>query len=344
MYVITGGGTGGHLAIAKVLATVLKKQKQPVIYIGSLQGQDRVWFEKNDLFDSVYFLNTTGVVDKKGAFFIKAIVLQIRAILKVRAIFKTHKIHTVISVGGFSAGPASIAAILSGKRFFIHEQNAIKGKLNQMLTPFAKNIFGSFEDKSKQFLKTPYPVRQEFFLESRVRKKVRTILFLGGSQGAVAINEFALNVAQDLILRGYKIIHQCGSRDFERMKQEYIRMELFGKIDLFDFSSNIITKISAADLCICRAGASSVWELAANGLPCIYVPYPYAAGNHQYYNALFFENKKLGFIVEQHNLTQKKVFGLLDEMEVDLENISRGLQNSIQKNGAEIIIKKIMEK
>lgn len=342
MYVITGGGTGGHLAIAKALAITLKEKKQPVIYIGSLSGQDRTWFEKNDLFDAVYFFNTTGVVNKRGIFYLKAIFLQLSAIFKVKQIFKQYGVKAVISVGGFSAGPASIAAVLFGKKLFIHEQNAVQGKLNKTLAPFAKSTFGSFDNNAKNFIKTSYPVRQEFFLESRVRRQIKTILFLGGSQGAVAINDFALNVAQDLILKGYKIIHQCGGKDLERMKQEYIRMEILHKIDLFDFSTDLVNKMSSADICVCRAGASSVWELAANGLPCVYVPYPYAAGNHQYFNALFFENKKLGLIIEQQHLTQKKLFDFIDELKPNIEHVSRELQNSIQKNGADAIIKTVM--
>ncbi|CBG39728.1 UDP-N-acetylglucosamine--N-acetylmuramyl-(pentapeptide) pyrophosphoryl-undecaprenol N-acetylglucosamine transferase [Helicobacter mustelae] len=343
MYVITGGGTGGHLAIAKALAIALKDKKQSMIYIGSMQGQDRAWFEQSDLFEAVYFLDTTGVVNARGVSLARAMWRQLKGIFSLRAIFAKHEIKGVISVGGFSAGPASMAAVLFGRRLFIHEQNAIKGRLNQILSPFARVIFGSFEDGGKNFIKTPYPVRKEFFLESRVRREIKTILFLGGSQGAVAINNFALSLAQDLILRGYKIIHQCGVKDLERMKQEYIQMGIFGKIDLFDFSPDIFGRISQADCCVCRAGASSVWELAASGIPCLYVPYPYAAGDHQYHNALYFEKKKLGLIAQQKDLTPEKLWEFFEFIGPNMAGISQGLQNTIQKNGAEMIVGRIMD-
>lgn len=343
MFVITGGGTGGHLAIAKSLAIQLRANKQKVIYIGSLQGQDQAWFAKSDLFDHIYFLNTTGVVNKKGIGILKALFLQLKALWIVRGIFRDHEIASVISVGGFSAGPASIGAILFKKKLFIHEQNAVKGKLNAKLTPFAKNIFGSFEDSAKNFIKTSYPVRKEFFLESRIRKEIKTIMFLGGSQGAVAINDFALKVALDLIAQGFKIIHQCGSKDLERMKQEYLRLGVLDKIDLFDFEVNLLSKIQKADICVCRAGASSVWELAANGIPCLYVPYPYAARNHQYYNALFFEKKELGKIVEQDKLQPKKLFDFIEETQKNIAEISAALQKSIQNDGASEIIQVIIK-
>ena len=343
MYAITGGGTGGHLAIAKALAIALKEKKQPVIYIGSKNGQDMSWFEFDKTFDAAYFLHTTGVVNKKGTGYVNALLLQIFAIFEVRKIFKRHNIKAVISVGGFSAGPASIGAILFFKKLFIHEQNAIKGKLNQKLSPFAKIIFGSFENKDKNFMLTPYPVRQEFFLEQFQRTQVKTILFLGGSQGAVAINDFALSVATELLLRGYKIIHQCGSKDFERINQEYIKMEIRKKVELFSFDSNILKYIAKSDMCVCRAGASSIWELAASGIPCIYIPYPHAAGNHQYHNARFFELKDLGISIDQSRLNEKSFFEALDNISENISTMSKGLQNSIQKNGASKIISEIMQ-
>ncbi|WP_104696863.1 MULTISPECIES: undecaprenyldiphospho-muramoylpentapeptide beta-N-acetylglucosaminyltransferase [unclassified Helicobacter] len=343
MFVITGGGTGGHLAIAKSLAVELKARKQHIIYIGSLQGQDRDWFEKSDLFDAVYFLDTTGVVNKRGIGFLKALFLQVKALLKVRKIFNQYQITSVISVGGFSAGPASIGAVLFRKKLFIHEQNAIKGKLNAKLTPFAINIFGSFDDKAKNFIKTSYPVRREFFLESRERKEIKTIIFLGGSQGAVAINDFALKVVFELLDQGFEIIHQCGTKDLERMRQEYMRLGILEKITLFDFDANILSKITKADLCVCRAGASSVWELAANGIPCLYIPYPHAAGNHQYYNALFFEKMDLGVIVEQEYLDANKLFDFIKTMKAEIATVSKRLQNSIQNDGAKEIVQHIIE-
>lgn len=342
MYAITGGGTGGHLAIAKAIATTLKEKKRPVIYIGSQNGQDRSWFEFDKTFDAVYFLNTTGVVNKKGTGYYNALLLQIMALFEVYRIFKKHNIRSVISVGGFSAGPASIGSILFFKKLFIHEQNAIMGKLNQKLSSFAKIVFSSFDSKKKNFMLTPYPVRQEFFLERYTRTQVKTILFLGGSQGAVAINDFAISIAPELLLRGYQIIHQCGSKDLQRVRQEYIKMEILNKIKLFDFDSNLLKYMTQSDLCLGRAGASSVWELAANGLPCIYIPYPHAANNHQYHNARYFEIKNLGVSIEQSCLNQQNFLEALEEISEKISTISQGLQNSIQKNGANQIVEKII--
>ena len=341
MFVITGGGTGGHLAIAKALALELKGKKK-TIYIGSLQGQDRDWFEGSDLFEKVYFLNTTGVVNKRGLGIFKALFLQLKALLVVRRIFKEYGVESVISVGGFSAGPASIGALIFGKKLFIHEQNAIKGKLNAKLSPYAKRVFGSFGERADNFMHTSYPVREEFFAKSRVRDGVKSILFLGGSQGALALNNFALKVAPSLLDRGFKILHQCGARDFARMKTEYENLGILERVDLFDFSPELLGKMVEADCCVCRAGASSVWEAAANGLPCLYVPYPYAAQNHQYHNALFFEKRDLGMIVKESNLTPQVLEDFITNLEGNITEVSARLRESIKNDGAAKIVEQII--
>ncbi len=198
MFAITGGGTGGHLAIAKALGEALQDEGKEAIYIGSTLGQDKAWFEHSSLFKQCYFLPSVGVVNKSGLAKLKALFIQSQCVLQAHKILKIHQVQCVISVGGFSAGGASIASVLCRIPLFIHEQNAIKGKLNAILTPFAKAIFGSFKADSKHFIRTSYPVRDEFFTSARVRTHIENLLFLGGSQGAKGINDFALQIASKL--------------------------------------------------------------------------------------------------------------------------------------------------
>lgn len=334
--VITGGGTGGHLSIAKALALKCLESGYNIIYIGSTNGQDKLWFLDSNLFKKCYFLETTGVVNKRGFGIFKAIWLQIKAILKCIKIFKKHKIQIVISVGGYSAGGASIASIITRKKLFIHEQNAVFGSLNKILAPFAKNIFSSFDLSVKNLIKTNYPINEEFFSYARVRKELKCMIFLGGSQGAVAINNFALSIAKELINRDIKIIHQCGKSDIDRVSREYENLGILSNIDLFDFQTDLFLKISQADFCVSRAGASSVWELSANGLPSYFIPYPYAAKNHQYYNALFLKNKGLCGLNTQDKINSDEFFNYLDS--INLEYISSSLIKEISNNGAKQII------
>ena len=346
---ITGGGTGGHLSIARALGTECAKRGFKPIYIGSQSGQDKAWFESIDIFSEKYFLDSTGVVNKRGFGLIKSLFLQLKAVLKAREILKQHNIDFVISVGGFSAGGASGAAILGRIPLFIHEQNSIIGTLNKALAPFAKAVFGSFELGLKNFVRTAYPINEIFAKTARVREKVGTILFLGGSQGAVAINDFALRLAPELLKRNIKIIHQCGAKDFERVKNAY--NDLVGdcvggvdskeKIRLFAFDKNIVRFIESADLCVSRAGASSLWELVANALPCYFVPYPFAAKNHQFYNALFLRKQGLCEVVEQKDLSAEAFLSYLDS--ANFAEISANLANLKSKNGAEEILDLILE-
>ena len=330
---ISGGGTGGHLAIAKALMQECQKANIPCIYIGSTQGQDKAWFENEEKFSHRYFLPTQGVVNKKGLRIIKSLFSQLKSTFKAYRILKHHKVTHLFSVGGYSSAPASFASLLSGIPLYIHEQNAIKGSLNKILTPFAKKIFGSFEDSATNFFPTSYPVREEFFSCSRERKNLKTILFLGGSQGAVAINDFALSIAPKLYQKGICIIHQSGERDYERVKEEYNKLNI--PVELFAFTSNLVEKMAQADFCISRSGASSVWEMCANALPALYVPYPYATGNHQYHNALFFSSKHLGILCEQKDLNPQVLEEILN---FPIAEVSKTLPSHISPNGAKEIL------
>ena len=159
--VITGGGTGGHLKVADSLIEEFSRRGIKTIFIGSQNGQDKDWFENDKRLSESYFLESRGVVNKKGLGKIKSLFEILRAMNKCFEIFKKHNINKVISVGGFSAAPATFASILSfGCKLYIHEQNSVMGKLNQISSKFASEVFSSFDEKSK--LKD-YPVSNDFF-------------------------------------------------------------------------------------------------------------------------------------------------------------------------------------
>ena len=329
---ITGGGTGGHLKIAKVIKDELNKRGIKPIFIGSTAGQDKIWFEKDNGFKKKYFLNSSGVVNKKGIDKIKSLSHIIKLSFEAKQILKKHNINKVFSVGGFSAAPASFAAIMSKKEFYIHEQNAHIGSLNKLLKPFSKRFFNTF------FYNDPYPVDNIFFESARVRREIKTIIFLGGSQGASFINDLALKLAPNLQKKGITIIHQCGKRDYEKVKTFYEKNYI--NADFFDFDKNLAEKIKKADLAISRAGASTLFELTANQLPAIYIPYPYAAKDHQYYNAKFLADKKASFVFRQNDITPQKICEIL---KLDMKEYSKNLATINKKNGAKYIIDEILK-
>jgi len=332
--VMTGGGTGGHLAIVKAVKEHLRDT--PLVYIGSEGGQDRRWFGEDEEFRARYFLQTRGVVNQGALGKLRSLGMLAREVRRSLKLFKEHDVGLVFSVGGYSAAPAAIAAVLARIDLVIHEQNAHPGTLNRLLRPFAAAFLSSYEEQSPL---RAYPVSSIFFDKARVRKEVKRILFLGGSQGAQAINDLALKLAPELRRRGIGIIHQAGERNLEQVRNAYAESGIDAEV--FGFSDRIPEYMHEADLAVARAGASSMWELAANGLPTLFVPYPYAAGDHQYHNAKFLADRGLAWVVRQKELTPEHVLELLDR---DLEPVSRGLIESTPKEGAQEIASFLKER
>lgn len=334
MIAITGGGTGGHLSIAKAVCEEYNRRGIKPIYIGSTNGQDRKWFENYDGFSKRFFLSTNGVVNKKGFKKLSSLTNIIKHSLRCKQIFKQEGVSEVFSVGGYSAAPASIASIYTRKKLYIHEQNAISGRLNALLKPFAKEFFGSFANASKHL---SYPVSERFFIRSKIREELKSIIFLGGSQGARFINNFALSLAPDLNDMGIKILHQCGDAEYEKIKKSYEKMGI--KVDLFAFSKELDVKMSEADFAVSRSGASSLWELVASNLPALFIPYPYAAKDHQYFNAKDLYERKLCFLKRENELNEKEALKIIKS--ADIKSMSSGLRDCIDANGVKDIVDSI---
>jgi len=325
--VMTGGGTGGHLAIIKAVKEHLKDEE--LVYIGSTQGQDKQWFENDDDFRYKYFFETRGVVNQRGLGKIKSLWMMLKATLDVRKLLKQHQAKVVFSVGGFSSAATAFAAKLSGIPLVIHEQNAALGSLNKLLKPYATEFISSYLEESP--IKA-YPIKEIFFKNAHIRHNVKTIIFLGGSQGAKAINTLALSIAPELKKRGIRIIHQAGVNNIDEVQNTY--KELGIEAEVFGFTTKLAEYMNKADFAIARAGASTLWELSATALPTLFIPYPYAASDHQYYNAKFLVEKDLSWLMREDKIEKEKVLALLEK---DLESKSKGLIQTVEKKGSEKI-------
>ena len=322
--VMTGGGTGGHLTIIKAVKEELLNEE--LIYIGSTKGQDQAWFAKDEQFKETHFLPTQGVVNQGFLGKIKSIFMLIKATIKARKTLKESNANVVFCVGGFSAAPTSFAAKLLGIPLVIHEQNAAIGSLNKLLRSYSKAFISSYEEQSP--IKA-YPIKKEYFEKSRIRKEIQTVIFLGGSQGAQAINRLALELAPTLQEKGIKIIHQAGERNIDEVKNSYADLGI--EAEVFGFTTQLSTYMQQADFAIARSGASTLWELSAMACPTLYIPYPYAAGDHQYYNAQFLVDQDVSWIMRENEIDSKKIIALLDE---NMEEKSTKLKNMIEKDGA----------
>lgn len=329
---ITGGGTGGHLVIAKALKEAALAEGLELIYFGSTYGQDRDWFENDEAFKARYFFNTSGVVNQGKIGKVFALIKIAIYFFKARSLLKKHKVEAVISVGGYSAAAASFAAVSKKLPLYIHEQNATIGKLNRTLKEKAQGFFSSYGD-------TPvnYPVRAELFSRKRLRDKVSTVIFLGGSQGAKAINELALELAPALKEKGIKIIHQCGKNHLTAMQEAYKKLNV--EVELFDFSQKIADYLDQADLAIARAGASTVWELTALQLPAIFIPFPHAANDHQAANAQSHVNVGASWMMREGKMNKDDILKIISE---GVHSQSEILATLLKPEGAKEIIQKVM--
>jgi len=325
--IMTGGGTGGHLAIIKAVKEQLGDEE--LIYIGSTTGQDRQWFEGDEDFGKTYFFDTRGVVNQRGFGKFKSLWMMFSAMMKARKLLKKHDAKVVFSVGGFSSAATAFAAKSVGIPLVIHEQNAALGSLNKLLRPYAAAFISSYLEESPV---KAYPVKEVFFENARIRKKIETVIFLGGSQGAKAINRLALEIAPVLKERGIRIIHQAGEKNIDEVDQAYKALGI--EAEVFGFTTKLADYMKEADFAIARAGASTLWELSATALPTLFIPYPYAASDHQYYNALFLVEKDLAWIMREEEIDRDKLLVLLEE---DLESKSRGLMETVEKDGSKKI-------
>jgi len=336
MVAITGGGTGGHLAIANALKEELNSRGLKPIYIGSQNGQDKSWFENDNGFEKTYFLDSKGVINSKGIK--KLLVLKdiLLSVFTCKDIFKANNVKTVFCVGGYSAAPASFASLFTKIPLYVHEQNAVIGTLNKILKPFAKEFFSSYETESKV---KEYPVSDKFFNSRKMRKKLKTIIFLGGSQGASFINNLAMKIVPKLLENGIHVIHQTGKNDYSTCKDFYEKNSLH--VECFAFSKNILNSIEKADFAVSRAGASTLWELSANALPALFIPYPYAAKNHQYFNAKELVEKDAALVKTQDELDENILFNII--VNTNIEEFSKKLSSIINKNGIKEIADTILK-
>ena len=331
--IMTGGGTGGHLAIIKavkeqfsVSSEQVEGSSEELIYIGSTKGQDKQWFEKDDDFKEKYFFDTRGVVNQKGLGKLRSLWMMFQAMREARKLLKKHDAKVVFSVGGFSSAATAFAAKSMGIPLVIHEQNAALGSLNKLMKPYAKAFISSYLEESP--IKA-YPIKEIFFENARLRKEVKTVIFLGGSQGAKAINELALSLAPELKNRGIKIIHQAGVNNIDEVEKAYGDLGI--EAEVFGFTTKLADYMNEADFAIARAGASTLWELSSTALPTLFIPYPYAASDHQFYNAQFLVEKELAWLMREDEIEVDKVLEMLNE---DMETKSKGLIEIVEKDGS----------
>lgn len=292
--IVAGGGTGGHLfpGIAVAQAFLARHPRNRVLFINA--GRP---LEVDVLARLGWPRQTIPIEGIKG----RGIWRQVRAVMKTPwairrswTMIKAFEPDVVLGVGGYSAGPVVTAAWLSGVPTALHEQNQLPGLTNRLLRRIVHRIYLTFEDKARRFdirktIVTGNPVRDEILALGALPKPaadpgVFNVLILGGSQGARAINQ-AMVAALPLLkgCTGLKVVHQTGIDDEPWVAGAYAQAGMAAKVQ--SFFNDMAGEYQRADLIVCRAGATTVAEITTVGRAALFIPFPFAADDHQTVNA-----------------------------------------------------------
>jgi len=311
--VMAAGGTGGHLFPAVAIADAIKEISPESRFLFIASGKE---LEKNIIASAGYEMETITVsgIAGLGVFTkIKALSKIPGAVFKSALILKGFKADIVIGMGSYTAGPVLMAAKMLGILTAIHEQNRHPGITNRIMSKYAGRVYSSFEDtfqpeSSEKHRYLGNPVRKDIVdFSKEINNGFKSsdsfkILILGGSQGAKNINRtIAASLPFLANSRDIEFIHQTGANDYEEIRTEYEKHGI--KAEVQPFFRDMAKIYSEADLLICRAGASTVAEIAVMGKPAIFIPFPAAAGGHQSQNAEALEKTGAAIIIEEKDLS-----------------------------------------
>ncbi len=352
-FILTAGGTGGHIYPAlSVLDEIKKDKKNEYLYIGT---EDRM---ESELIPDmgipfvgleIYGLSKTNIIrDIKN---IGCIVSSYRKCLKIMDEFKP---DAVIAFGGYVTLPVCLAAKKRKVKVFLHEQNMLPGKTNIFLSKYADAAFTSFKDgmrklKCKNIIYTGNPVSQRAIECKKYNKtnlgftkEKKLIVIVMGSLGSTSVNEKILDFLRTFEREDTEILFITGKKSFNDLNNNLIVPKSTKIVPFFD---NLPTIMKSSDLIISRAGASTIAEIMATKTPSILIPSPYVANNHQYYNALDLVNKKISIMLEEKDLNTENLTNAIDEMfdEETFKEVRNNLREIKDISSSTIILDKVKE-
>ncbi len=306
--ILTTGGTGGHIFPALAVAEELRSRFPDIefLFIGGQYGPEREIVTRAGIpFEG---LPVRGVLGRGfravGAVFGLGI-----STLRAMGIIGSFAPDAIIGFGGYAAFAACMAGKLREKPVAVHEQNSVPGMANKLLGKIVDRVFISMPDPQENFLPrktvlTGNPVRSNIrALRSAAKTdpSVRRLLVVGGSLGARAVNNAVIAMLPALRDAGIVVHHQTGKTEAEAVRAAYAQAGMEGCI-VEPFIDDMAAAYAAADLVLCRAGATTVAELTVAGKPAVFVPFPHATHNHQVHNARFLERQGAALVVEESQL------------------------------------------
>ncbi|WP_418790565.1 undecaprenyldiphospho-muramoylpentapeptide beta-N-acetylglucosaminyltransferase [Phosphitispora sp. TUW77] len=353
--VLSGGGTGGHIYPALAIARGLMEinPAAEILFLGTAKGLEADIVPREG-FD--FEVITAEALRRKVSWRIfKTFFSAVKGFFDAYRILKRFQPNVVVGTGGYVCAPVISAAVLLKIPTLIHEQNAYPGITNKLLSSLVTIVAATFPESRKYFsckadIKvTGLPVRPEIIIAQReagikalgLDGERFTVLILGGSRGARSINKAALDVAvQVLGKQDIQLVLVTGQTGYDEILGDFrdrgIDLAGCGNVTVTPYLYNIDEALAAADLVICRAGAASIAEITVRGLPAVLIPYPYASGNHQEFNAEALVRNGAAVMIPDSNLAGKVlwdiIYNLISERHVLAEMAKKS--RSLGKPGA----------
>lgn len=354
--IIAGGGTGGHLfpGIAVADEFLAAGPQNEVLFVGTERGIEARLLPK--LGYPLELISGSGIKGLGTLSKIKSGLRLLNGYAQSRQILKRFRPDLVLGVGGYASAPLLLAAQGMGIRIFIHEQNAMPGLANRLLGRFANCIFLSMPESASYFgkrttLLTGNPIRKEILW--RFQERIRSvggefrILVFGGSAGAHRINMALLEALPHLapVKDRIRITHQTGEKDLTAVADGYGAAGF--QAGVVPFIDDMAQAYGSADLVICRAGATTIAEVTACGKGCIFIPYPYAADDHQRRNAEALLQRGAGFMILEEELTGEALAREVLELMADparLAEVERRARGLAQLDAAQAIVTEMVHR
>ena len=317
---IMAGGTGGHIFPALSVADYVRAQGWNVVWLGSRAGMEARLVPERGY--TMAWIRFSGL-RRKGVAAIALLPLNLLIAFwqSAKAIF-AHRPDVVLGMGGYVAFPGGMMASLFNRPLVIHEQNSVAGLANRVLAQVADKVLVAFPGALGKHSRAEWsgnPVRADIASvappETRFapRSGRLRLLVIGGSQGAAALNEAVPDALAALPeAQRPHVTHQCGVKHEGPVRERYARAAV--EAEVLPFVADMARAYAECDVMICRAGASTIAELAAAGVPAVLVPYPHAVDDHQTRNARFLSERGAAILIPQAELTAQKLAGLLSEL------------------------------
>ena len=316
---IMAGGTGGHVYPALAVARALQAKSRSVVWLGTHRGLESRVVPAAGI--DIEWISVKGL-RRKGALALLVAPFQLAwALLQSLAVILRRRPAAVLGMGGFVSGPGGVAAWLTFRPLVIHEQNAAAGMTNRLLARLARVVLQAFPGSFNSSVSAETvgnPVREDISAVAPPHERYATrhgplrVLVLGGSQGALALNQTVPAALALLDEQGRPVVrHQCGERTLDVARAAYDEHGV--EVELLPFIEDMAEAYAWADLVICRAGALTVAELCAVGVPALFVPYPAAVDDHQTANARPMADAGAATIVPESKLNPEVLAGLLRE-------------------------------